>query len=274
MVVHLQAQPAKVLSLLVSRAGQMISREELHGAIWGDETFVDFERGLNVCIAQVRSALGDESSSPRFVRTVPRRGYQFIYPVEPIAGAPLVEAEERNERQQFPWRIFSAALAAVALVAILIAVSVTWRRTSAPIVAVVPFDNETGDTSVNKFCKGLTDDFVEQFTAAGQNRYRVIGNASALRAPREQRNLVQIAASLHAEFIVLGQVQGSGSQTRILAHLIHMPEQTHVWVVRLEQPFDDPFTLQSTAAREIAAEFSVKLTDLSQRADLHVASIH
>ncbi len=276
MLVHLQSQPAKLLHLLVSRAGEMISREDLRAAIWGNETFVDFERGLNVCIAQIRSALGDESTSPRFIRTVPRRGYQFIHPVEPIA-LPQIEESERPDKAEFPWRVLAACLAAVVILTIV----VTWQarrgRTqvndSPVIVAVIPFDNETGDAGLNRFCDDLTDTLVGQLTESSQDRYRVIGNASILRTPRERRNLVEIAASLHASYVILGQVQGSGSKTRILAHLIHMPEQTHVWVVRLEQPFEDPFALESSAARGIATEFSNRLANPTTASNLHSALI-
>src|SRR5438067_511426 len=79
--VRLQAQPAQVLELLVREAGDLVSRESLRQAVWGTETFVDFDRGLNFCIAQIRSALGDSADSPRFIRTVPKKGYQFIAPV-------------------------------------------------------------------------------------------------------------------------------------------------------------------------------------------------
>lgn len=271
LLVRLQAQPARVLSHLVHHAGQIVPREDLHEAIWGDETFVDFERGLNVCIAQIRSALGDESASPRFIRTVPRRGYQFIHPVEPIPVASTAEPPDEVERRVFPWRSLATGVAALAILGIAVAVGGRWRRpgnAGTPTVAVVAFDNETGDAGVNRFCNELTDNFVQQFAAAAQDRYRVIGNASILRTPREQRDLTRIAASLHAQFVVLGQVQGGGAQTRILAHLIRMPDQTHVWVVRLEQPFDNPFALESTAAREIAQEFSLKLGDPSLRTNL------
>jgi DNA-binding winged helix-turn-helix (wHTH) protein/TolB-like protein len=276
LLIHLQAQPAKVLLHLVHHAGEIVPREDLHETIWGEETFVDFERGLNVCIAQIRSALGDESASPRFIRTIPRRGYQFICPVERISDAAPVEPSDGVETRQFSWRILFACGAGLAAVAIVIAIGAKWRgptNLSTPLtIAVVPFDNETGDAGVNRFCNDLTDNFVQQFAAAGQDRYRVIGNASILRRPREQRDLVRIAQSLHAQFVVLGQVQGGGAQTRILAHLIRMPDQTHVWVVRLEQPFDNPFALESTAAREIAQEFSSKLADLSQHTNLSPSS--
>jgi DNA-binding winged helix-turn-helix (wHTH) protein/TolB-like protein len=275
-LVHFQSQPAKVLKLLVGQAGQIISRDHLRAAIWGEETFVDFERGLNVCIAQIRSVLGDESTSPRFIRTVPRRGYQFIHPVERIAVPAMTERTERHESRTFPWRIFVAFLAAVVI--LIVAVALQFRCTgesdSPVIVAVTPFDNETGDPGINSFCNDLTDTLVQQLTASGQDGYQVIGNASVLRVPRDQRNLVKIAESLHANYVIVGQVQGGGSKTRILAHLIHMPEQTHVWVVRLEQPFEDPYALESSAARGIAAEFSVKLTDPALRAKLRSASTH
>ncbi len=269
-LVHIQSQPAKVLQLLLSQAGQTISREDLRAAIWGEETFVDFERGLNVCIAQIRSVLGDESTSPRFIRTVPRRGYQFIHPVERIVVPAFTEPSEPIRSGAFPWRIFAASVAAVVILIVAVGFQARWGRTDASdapvIVAVTPFENETGDAGVNSFCNDLTDNLVQQLTGSGKDRYQVIGNASILRVPREQRNLGEIATSLHASYVILGQVQGSGSKTRILAHLIHMPEQTHVWVVRLEQPFEDPFALESSAAHEIAAEFSTKLADPALKA--------
>lgn len=272
MLIHLQAQPAKVLAHLALHAGETVSREELHNAIWGEETFVDFERGLNVCIAQIRSALGDESTSPRFIRTVPRRGYQFIPPVETLFAVPETISEEKAAEKGNP-RLLLLISAAVFLIAIVLATSLNWRNifvsSPPPVVAVVPFDNETGDASLNNFCRSLTANVVQQLASASNDHFSVVGNAALLRVPREQRDLVRIADGLHAQYIILGQVQGSGTQTRILAHLIHMPEQTHVWVVRLEQPFTDPFTLESSAARGIASEFSRKLDERSGGGNLH-----
>jgi TolB-like protein/DNA-binding winged helix-turn-helix (wHTH) protein/tetratricopeptide (TPR) repeat protein len=80
-LIKLSPQPARVLGLLLGRPGETVLREELRAHLWGNETFVDFERGLNFCILQVRTALGDSSENPRFVQTVPRKGYRFIAPV-------------------------------------------------------------------------------------------------------------------------------------------------------------------------------------------------
>src|ERR1700736_3183769 len=81
-LVKLSRQPFQVLCLLAANPGQLLTREQIQREIWGDGTFVDFDRNLNVCITQIRAALHDDSESPRFIQTVPRRGYRFVAPVE------------------------------------------------------------------------------------------------------------------------------------------------------------------------------------------------
>lgn len=273
----MQAQPARVLAHLISRAGEVVSREDLRQAIWGDETFVNFERGLNVCIAQVRSALSDDSISPRFIRTVPRQGYQFIAPVELLTESIREPASQPVSARRIRWRTVAFSCAALALIAIAVALGIRWRQAAAssqaPInVAVVRFDNETGDPALSRLSDGLTDTLVEQLTRAGRDRFRVIGNASVLRLPRDQLDLGVIASTLHARFIVLGQVQRSGSQTRVLAHLIRMPDQTHVWVVRIDKPLDDALAFQSIVAQQVASEFSIRLDAAADGRNLPPAS--
>jgi DNA-binding winged helix-turn-helix (wHTH) protein/TolB-like protein len=269
--VRLQAQPARVLAHLVSKPGEVISREELRQAIWGEETFVNFERGLNVCIAQIRTALSDDSIAPRYIRTVPRQGYQFIAPVEVLSDSIQKPIAQTIVPRRNPWR--TVALTCAALLLSAIAIGAYYRRASTSprtpvIVAVVRFDNETGDPGLARISDGLTDTVVEQLTRMSQDRFRVIGNASVLRVPRDQWDLGAIAATLHAQYIVLGQVQRDGPQTRILAHLIRMPDQTHVWVVRLDKPLDDALAFQSSGAQQIASEFSTRLIAAAAGEDL------
>lgn len=269
-LIRLQSQPAQVLSCLVKQSGEVVSRESLREAVWGTETFVDFERGLNFCIAQIRSALNDDSISPRYVRTIPKRGYQFIAPVEHISAAPE-PAEANSAHKRFTTRFrrpFStkAATVSCALVLLAIAFYAGYRLRSkqvsgqvskpSPIVAVVRFDNETGDSGMVRFSDGLTDNLVEQLTTLSSQHFAVIGNARILRLPRDQWDLRAIAESLHAQYVVLGQVQGNGSQTRILAHLIRLPDQTHLWVDRMDRTSADPLAIQLEVAQKIAADFS------------------
>jgi DNA-binding winged helix-turn-helix (wHTH) protein/TolB-like protein len=262
MLVRLQLQPAQVLSCLIERAGEVVSREELCEAVWGTETFVDFERGLNFCIAQIRSALGDDSTMPRYVRTIPRRGYQFIAPVERIP-----EASERKEAVSVAWKFPTKAVVVSCALGLLVAAALSagyWLRSrhaskNLPVIAVLRFDNETDDVGMTRFSDGLTDSVVEQLTSQSHERYEVIGNASILRVPRDQRDLSAIFSSLHAGYVVLGQVQSNGSQTRILAHLIRLPDQKHLRVARMDHSLGDPLNVEMETAHEIAAEFSERV---------------
>jgi len=238
--VRLQAQPAQVLAALVARAGEVVTREELRQAVWGEDTFVDFDRGLNYCVAQIRTALGDSAESPRYIRTIPKRGYQFLGPVGQAAPAPVVR--RRN------WR--SAVGVALCLLGIAGGVLLLARGRTVNI-AVARFDNETGDADLTRFADSLTDSVVAELTLAGGRHYRIIGNAAQLRRPRAERNLAEIGSELHAGYVILGQVR----RGRVLAHLIRLPEQTHVAVVRE----DGPAPSESELARRIAGEFLGKL---------------
>ena len=248
--VRLQPQPAQVLAALVASAGRIVSRDELRQAVWRDDTFVDFDRGLNFCIAQIRAALDDDAASPRYIRTVPKKGYEFVCPlngVEPVR-------HEGTKPRSVSYVIF--AVASVALVAAAAAIVYRALRTThlAPIVAVVRFDNETGDPALARFADNLTDNVTAQLTQASGGQFGVIGNAALLRIPRQERDLKTIWSSLRAEFIVLGQVQRDTDRIRVLAHLIHMPEQTHITVSRT----DDLPAATLKEADEIAAKIAAK----------------
>ena len=265
-LIPLQAQPSRVLACLVQHAGQVVTRQQLSTALWGEETFVDFDRGLNFCVSQLRSALDDDSVRPIYIQTFPKRGYQFIAPVERIGPtAALPEGTTTVPPRKAGLR--HAALVGYAIVALAIVGCGIgywlWHRHAAqsapPIIAVLRFDNETGDSDLTRVSDALTDDVVEQLTERSDGRYLVIGNSDLLRVPRGQRNLKSIAASLHAKYVVLGQLQSSGSQVRILAHLIRMPAQTHVTVSRTEQPLGDPLTLELESAKGIADKLSTRV---------------
>ncbi len=241
---RLQSQPAHVLALLLAQAGEVVTRESLREAIWGTETFVDFDRGLNFCITQIRSALGDSAQSPRFIKTLPKRGYQFIAPIaSTAAAAPIMRPLVSKGRV--------AILSAVTAVVIAL---VVFALPQPPItVAVTRFDNQTGNPEFDRLADGLTDQVVAELTAAGSKRFAVIGNAAILRLPREKRDLLAIGSSLKAGYVVLGQVQRGSTGVLVLAHLIRLPEQTHVKVFRADSDSGD-------LARRIGNEFAPRIT--------------
>jgi DNA-binding winged helix-turn-helix (wHTH) protein/TolB-like protein len=250
--VRLQAQPAQVLAVLLDHAGEIVTRDELRRAVWGTDTFVDFDRGLNFCIAQIRAALGDSAESPRFVRTIPKQGYQFVAPVGPTAVAAPALVATGSSRKGY---LLAVALA-LAVGALLALRSV--QRTP-PNIAILRFDNETGSPEMDRFTDGLSDAVVAELTAAAGPRFGIIGNAAILRRPRSQRDLPAIGASLNARYIIMGQVQRNASHIRVLAHLIRLPEQTHLWVVRLDRDIADPLETENDFARTIVSQFSRRL---------------
>ena len=263
-LVRLQAQPALVLSCLVNNAGHVVSREQLRDAVWGRETFVDFERGLNFCMSHLRSALGDDASEPIYIRTIPKSGYQFLAPVEWITnGASSLPDSARAATFSSRRSIVMLAIA-ISGFAVLALATGLWLRSRAglrrpPVVAVLRFDNETLDPDVTSFSDALTDNIVEQLVSRSNGHYVVIGNARILRLPRDQRDLEAISSSLRAKYVVLGQVQRDGRDTRLLAHLIRLPDQTHLWVVRIERAGEDPRALGLDVAQRIATEFSPRV---------------
>jgi DNA-binding winged helix-turn-helix (wHTH) protein/TolB-like protein len=246
--VGLQSQPGKVLSILLEHAGEIVTREALRTSVWGVETFVDFDGGLNFCIAQIRSALGDSAESPRFVKTIPKRGYQFVAPVSQVAPAPAEALAPRARSKVY----LAAAIVAAAAGGVLLMKVLPSQEPAA--IAVARFDNETDRPDFDRYTDRLTDSVVAELTATG--RFGVIGNAAILRQPRASRDLPAIGNSLKARYIVIGQLQRNSSRMWVLAHLIRLPEQTHVWVTRVEWNAGGPLGDESQLGKRIAAEFS------------------
>jgi len=266
--VRLQPQPARVLALLVERPGEIVSREDLRKHVWGQETFVDFERGLNFCIAQIRSALGDSADSPRYVETVPKRGYRFIAPAGPVAATAETTSSARTQRTKL--RVATLAALAVGLAAAVGAFVVVRQgtlgsvveeapaigRVSEPVpIAVVPFDNQTGSKELDSLAEALADATVAELAQVQRPRLAVVGNAQILRSARSFRDVKRIGAELAVDYVVLGQVQVEGDRMRVVAHLIRVSDERHLWANRFDRPGISLLVqgeIATTIAREVA----------------------
>jgi DNA-binding winged helix-turn-helix (wHTH) protein/TolB-like protein len=261
LVVPIEPQPARALSRLLERAGDVIGRDELRDAVWSKETHVDFERGLAYVIAQIRGALGDSADNPRFVQTLPRKGYKFIAPVQIIGVAadtaaslePAAPAAQNaaGSLGRWPW------LAVVAVV--LVAMSfVLWGRARATpaagsnlrVVAVSVFDNETGLTEHDRLVAGLSDLVVTRLTALDPSAIAVVGNSAILRQPRNIRNLEHIRAQVRADYILLGQLQRADPGLRFITHLIRLSDEAHLKANRLSFPDGDLSGLEAAVVNE------------------------
>jgi DNA-binding winged helix-turn-helix (wHTH) protein/TolB-like protein len=256
-LVAIEPQPARALALLLARANDVVTRDELKGAVWGAETHVDFDRGLAYCLSQVRSALGDKGDNPRFVQTLPRKGYCFVAPVrtpgEPVAAPPVSNAASANTS---PVRARRSTWLVAAALLFLLAVGVAWftlgRTTDASrqVIAVSIFDNETGNAEHDRLVSGLSDLVVSRLTEMAPTRLAVIGNAEALRRPRNIRNLKAVAAGVRADYVVLGQLQRSETGLRFITHLIRLRDETHLKANRLQMPNGDVSGLEAAVVAE------------------------
>lgn len=264
--VRLQPQPARVLAALVRSAGNVVSREELRQEIWPTGTYVDFERGLNFAVAHIRSALGDSADRPVYIETLPKRGYRFIAPLTRLSDveAPAPAALERPVSEPIPEaarkRIPGWAIVTIAA-AIIGAVTYAWTDyRHRPIrVAVVSFDNETGQDAFDEVAVAIADQTVARLATPDRlARLSVVGNSVALRRPRDFRDIKEIGRAVDVRYVVLAQMKIDPSKVRLIAHLIRVSDEAHVWANSYDR---DAFTLdtQNEIAEAIASAVSKQL---------------
>jgi DNA-binding winged helix-turn-helix (wHTH) protein/TolB-like protein len=247
--VALEPQPARGLARLLAGAGELVTRDEMREAIWGSDTHVDYDRGLAYCVGQIRAALGDRGENPRFVQTLPKRGYRFVAPVSaqsptlapmPVPNpAPAPAPMAMPEPGRAPARHSRRWLLASTAAGVVLAGGWWWQQSGAgrtPTVAVSIFDNETGDPAHDGFVQGLSDVVVTRLTALAPGRVGVIGNAAPLRQPRNIRNLKTLAATLEADYLVLGQLQRQDADLRFIVHFIRLRDEVHLSAQRFIRP--------------------------------------
>jgi TolB-like protein/DNA-binding winged helix-turn-helix (wHTH) protein/Flp pilus assembly protein TadD len=294
--IRVQQQPMKLLGILLERPGEVVTREELRSRVWSEESFGDFDQAVNIAIGKLRSALGDSAENPRFIETLPKRGYRFI------ADVSVVDAHARPERAESmvgdlpptePWdkddsnkdKMRGAGLTvelkrrlwprhwvilALALVLILPVLFVLRFRSRGRLpdgirsLAVLPLDNLSGDASQSYFADGMTDELITDL--AQISALRVISRTSVMVYKGARKPLPQIARELNVDAVVEGTVLRSGDQVRITAQLIEASTDKHLWSQSYEGDLRDSLALQNTVARAIADQIRINLTPQEQAA--------
>jgi len=266
----LSGQPFQVLAILLEQPGAIVTREQLRKRLWPD-TFVDFDHNLNSAINRIREALGDSAESPRFLETLPRRGYRFIAPVE---GAATVKIKT-VEPQRVGWKSgrwsFAASVLAVALIA---TASVWWtqrilrpeRRISS--IAVLPLANLSGDLQQEYFADGVTDELITHLSHI--RALKVTSRTSVMRYKGTKKSIPEIARELAVDAVLEGSIVRSGNRVRISAQLIDASTDTHLWSDSYERDLEDILALQSEVALAISKHVSVTITP-EQRKQLESA---
>jgi TolB-like protein/DNA-binding winged helix-turn-helix (wHTH) protein/Flp pilus assembly protein TadD len=289
--VKLQGQPCQVLVLLTERPGELVTREELQKTLWPNDTFVDFDHGVNIAINKLRDALGDSPEHPRFIETLPRKGYRWLSPVESIGdGMPKVgaivpeSASQAVQSIRHPatrvsgtkfWRLRTLIFPAIAfLCALALVVTLDVGRLRTRIlggppqlriqsIAVLPLENLSHEPEQEYFADGITEELITSLSKIGA--LHVTSRTSVMRYKRTNKSLPQIARELNVDGIVEGTVQRSGDRVRVTAQLIYAPTDRHIWAERYDRELKDVLALQNEVARTIANEIKATLTPQEQK---------
>ena len=245
--VKLQDLPFRMLVVLLKRAGEVVTRDELRAELWGSETFVDAEAGLNTAIAKIREALGDNAESPRFIETLPKRGYRFIGTIETDVIARTPETADQTVPAAGPLPSSSRRWLTFAALGLLVVAAMAWFLPRVTI-AIVRFHNETGEADNERLASTLTDAVV--VSLAEDTRYGVIGNSPLLHTERIFADANKIGQALNADYVLLGQLQNSDIGVLVRAHLIRTSDQKHVWAAPIVLPAVNAEAALASAIRD------------------------
>jgi TolB-like protein/DNA-binding winged helix-turn-helix (wHTH) protein/Flp pilus assembly protein TadD len=274
--VKLQPQPFKVLVLLLERAGELVPREDLKKALWGEEIYVDFERGLNFCINQARAALGDSAESPQFIQTVPRRGYRFIAAVTRAGAVPLPPAAGQQhvsiDDTASPTRGWPFVAVGVAFLATLVlGATFLARRVTTPaaptgsrtMIAVLPLDDLSGDSPPAWFADGLTEELIAQLGRVSPARLGVIARTSAMVYRDSNKTVADIGRELGVSHVLEGSIRRDGSQVRVTVQLVSVRDQSPVWSETYDRSGRGALAIQSEVAAQVTRALAIELLPAS-----------
>jgi TolB-like protein/DNA-binding winged helix-turn-helix (wHTH) protein/Tfp pilus assembly protein PilF len=275
--VPLQEQPFRVLAILLERPGEIITREELQARVWPADTFVSFDEGINTAIRKLRVAFGDAADNPRFIETIPRRGYRFLAPVhdavaesaQPSESVAVSDATVERPLilpRGIPWLVIAGSAAAL-LIAL---ASVTYLKRSHSsanstiqkrvMLAVLPFQNMSNDPGQEYFSDGLTEETITDLGQLSPEHLGVIARTSAMAYKHTNKTVSQIGQELGVAYILEGSVRREGGEARVSAQLIRVSDQTHLWAQNYERELHDLLQMENELGKAIARQVQINLT--------------
>jgi TolB-like protein/Tfp pilus assembly protein PilF len=214
--IPLRAKSFQVLTSLLNRAGEVVTREELRRRLWSQEVFVDFDNNLNTAIARLREALGDSAERPRFIETLPKRGYRFLGTVTEAASSLETHPPKRAR------------------------------------LLVLPFVNLSGDPSQEYFSDAMTDEIITALANLASDHLAVIARTTAMHYKGSRKEVARIARELGVQYVVEGGVRRADDQVGINVQLIQTSDQTHLFAQRYNAEMHDIFNLHSRIAEALA----------------------
>jgi TolB-like protein/DNA-binding winged helix-turn-helix (wHTH) protein/Tfp pilus assembly protein PilF len=264
----IQGRALQILAALLETPGTVVSREQLRKLIWPADTFVDFDHSLHNGIARLREVLGDSVDSPRFIETIPRRGYRFVASVEDASrppGATETVTEPEVIHPGPPARWWPIGMLAAGILIVMVAIIYlrehrTAQKYQITSLAVLPLRNLSGDPEQEYFADGTTEELITSL--ARISALRVISHTSVAGYKDTKKPLPEIARELKVDAIIEGTVARSGNRFRITANLVQAFPEKHLWAESYERDLGDVLSLQSELAQAVTHEIRVKLTPI------------
>jgi TolB-like protein/DNA-binding winged helix-turn-helix (wHTH) protein len=263
----------------VEQRGQIVSREQIAERIWGKGVFLDTDNSINGAIRKIRQVLRDDPEQPHFIQTITGQGYRFIAPVveaDPIPTQALEsvsaqistteeaesfttsQAQSNPVPQQKTWLVYVALAAALSVLRGGWVLSVRAPRSfnGKVTLAVLPFENLTGNPSEDYFSDGLAEEMITQLGNLDPQHLAVIARTSIMHYKGTQASLDQIGHELAVEYVIEGSVRRDGKNVRVTAQLIQAKDQTHMWARQYDRELTGLLSLQGEIAQEVADEIS------------------
>ena len=271
-IVALTPKAIETLIVLVERRGQLVGKDELLRRVWPD-TFVE-EGTVARNVSFLRRALGDSADGSEYIETHSKRGYRFAAEVREVDGKAGPATESVPEAAGAPRSAKPSAarmkhMAALAAAGVLLAAGVGgfYRSRSHAgsserkiMLAVLPFENLSGDPEQEYFSNGLTEEMITQLGRLEPGRLGVIARTSIMKYKGTRKDAGEIGRALGANYILEGSVRREGSRVRITAQLIETGDQSHVWAEDYDRELRDILAVQSEVTAAIAQQIQLKLT--------------
>jgi TolB-like protein len=227
--VKLQEQSFRLLTLLLERPGDTVTRDQLKKALWPADTFVDFDHSLNAAIAKLRQLLGDRSESPRFIETVSRRGYRFVAPVEFLSAPSSVRRSGPSPRGEVTNSL-----------------------------AVLPFENSNGDPEMEYFSDGIAETIMNNLSQLRE--LRVVARTTAFRYKGRDADPRDVGRELNVTAVLTGKIIQRGESIRVQVELVDTGDGSQLWGERYDRNAADIFSIEKDIAREISQSLRLRLT--------------
>ena len=258
--VPLQEQPLRLLALLLEHAGDLVSREEIATQLWPGDAYGDLDHRLSNAVNRIRIALGDSAESPRFLETIPRRGYRFMAPIHEVGSAAETTSPTRPPQRA---RVLKGAAAALILAAAF--GSALWLSSRTPsepapdkiMLAVLPFNNIGGDPADDYLADGLTEEVILQLGRLSSSSLGVIARTSVMPYKTTEKGIRSIGEELGVDYILEGSVRRELDRLRITAQLIQVDQQTPLWAESYNRTLEDIFSVQRDVAERASASLAL-----------------